>query len=373
MAVNRAVPPTIRSQQELIERGVSFPAPPLAATALPISADGVTYEMAQQLTWLDADHFVVGRWDGSMSIFKFVESAVSGPLISESVTSPAFQGVRMLARLPRRSFASSNDEDSIALWYAGDDGWPDLRPGGTYGYDPALGVATGARAVQAGTSTLVVGHTSGHLSIWAHDPIRRRLRFLRAVDVRNPDPVNPWGLHDVHSIAVVSDSPAKARVLAGSEDGYVSIVEVPSGHVLSQAVFNPQAQRGINSVSVAGDSLLVANCSVGPDDYNLWYYTIDPATWQIALRGKANLIVDTHRPQAFNFATVWGAYSGGPCWFASTEEGALWMGTAAPASGIDIIGYQEVTSPLGSTLGYAPDPGRLVMVAYDLYEYTTGA
>ncbi|MFI6495786.1 hypothetical protein [Nonomuraea typhae] len=364
---NRAVPPVVRSAQELIDRGIPFPEPPRAATALPITSSGTTYEMAQQLAWLDRDHFVVGRWDGSMSVFRFTDSAVSGPLINEAVASPAFQGVRMLAALPGQSFASSNDDRSIALWVAGKKGWADLRSTGTFDYDPALGVATGARATPHG---LVVGHTTGHLSLWKHTPWDRRLRFVRAVDVRNPSPVNPWGLHDVHSIAAATGTSSLSRVVAGSEDGYVSIVEVPSGRILSQTVFNPQAQRGINSLSVSGDGLLVANCSVGPQDHNLWYYSIDPGTWQITLAGKADLIVDTARPQAFNFAVTWGAYAGGPCWFASTEEGALWMGTAG--AGLDVIGYQAVTSPLGSALGYATAPGRLVMVAYDLYEYTTG-
>ncbi|WP_157549385.1 WD40 repeat domain-containing protein [Nonomuraea candida] len=368
MAADRGVPAVVRSRQELIERGVAFPAPARAATALPITSNGTTYEMAQQLTWLDQEHFVVGRWDGSMSVFRFTDSSVTGPVISEAVTSPAFQGVRMLAALPGRAFASSNDDRSIALWAAGPGGWPDLRAAGTHGYDPALGVATGA--IGTGQS-LVVGHTTGHVSIWKYAQQERRLRFLRAVDVRNPSPVNPWGLHDIHAIRVVSESSGRSCVVAGSEDGYLSVVEVPSGAILSQTVFNPQAQRGINSLSVSGDKLLVANCSVGPQDHNLWYYSIDPGTWQITLLDQANLIVDTQRPQAFNFATTWGAYSGGPCWFASTEEGALWMGTAG--AGLSTLGYQAVTSPLGSTLGYASGPGRLVMVAYDLYEYTTGA
>ncbi|MFI6294904.1 hypothetical protein ACIBEJ_25165 [Nonomuraea sp. NPDC050790] len=368
MATDRDVPAVVRSRRELIGRGVEFPAPGRAEAALPITSNGTTYEMAQQLTWLDREHFVVGRWDGSMSVFRFTDTSVAGPLINEAVASPAFQGVRMLGALPGLAFASSNDDRSIALWVAGKGGWSDLRAAGTYGYDPALGVATGAIGTQ---QNLVVGHTTGHLSIWKYTRHERRLRFVRAVDVRNPQPVNPWGLHDIHSIGVVSDSAGKARVVAGSEDGYLSVVEAPSGVILSQTVFNSQAQRGINSLSVAGNKLLVANCSVGPQDHNLWYYAIDTGTWQITLLDKANLIVDTQRPQAFNFATTWGAYAGGPCWFASTEEGALWMGTASAT--LDTIGYQAVTSPLGSTLGYASGPGRLVMVAYDLYEYSTGA
>lgn len=363
-------PPVVRSREELAQRGMRFPRRPVPATALPITPNGTTYEMTQTLAWLDSEHFAVGRWDGSMTIFRFTTSNLTGPLISEAVNSPAFQGVRMLTPLGRRAIVTSNDDGSIALWVSPSGRWSDLRLAKTYAYDASLGVATGGQGVLAGSpNSLVVGHSTGHLSVWTYHPGRQRLSFLRSVDIRNPTPVNPWGLHDVYSVETVTDSNGIARVVTGSEDGYVSVVEIPSGKIMSQTVFNPQAQRGINHLSVRGDALLVANCSVGPDDHNLWYYSIDRTSWRITLRDKANLIVDGQRPQAFNFSTIWGAYSGGPCWFASTEEGALWMGTAGAT--LDIIGYREVTSPLGSALGWNDTPGRLVMVAYDLYEFTT--
>ncbi|MEU7042522.1 WD40 repeat domain-containing protein [Streptomyces varsoviensis] len=369
----RAVPPVVRSHRELAARGLPLPPRPTPAAALPITSSGATYEMAQRLAWLDDDQFAVGRWDGSMSVFRFTESAVTGPRINVAVNSPAFQGVQMLAPLPGRAIASSNDDRSIALWHSPRGDWSDLCPAGTFPYDPALGVATSGQGVRAGSpGTLVVGHSSGHVSLWDYDPARRRLRFARSVDVRNPHPVNPWGLHDVQATEVLSDAGGTAYVVTGSEDGYVCVLQVPSGRIMSQTVFNPAAQRGINSLSVRGDALLVANCSVGPQDHNLWYFTVSQQTWQPVLRARANLLVDPQRPQAFNFSTTWGAYADGPCWFASTEEGALWMGTATPAA-LNVIGYQEVTSPLGSALGYRGGPGRLAMVAYDLYEFTTGA
>jgi len=81
--------------------------------------------------------------------------------------------------------------------------------------------------------------------------------------------------------------------------------------------------------------------------------------------------VDTSRAQVFNFDTIWGAYSGGPCWFASTEEGTLWMGTAD--STLHVIGYEILTVPVGSALAYQGGPGRLVMVESDLFQFITGA
>jgi hypothetical protein len=160
--------------------------------------------------------------------------------------------------------------------------------------------------------------------------------------------------------------------VAGSDDGYVSIVAVPSGRILSQTVFNPAAQRGINSVSVTGNKLLVTNCSVGANDYNTWYFKIDMTTYALTLIDKTNLIIDTSLVQAFNFDAIWGNYSSGPCWFASTEEGVLWMGTADTS--LNVIGYQNLSDrAFGAALAFTGGPGRLAVVIDDLNQFVTGS
>jgi hypothetical protein len=137
-------------------------------------------------------------------------------------------------------------------------------------------------------------------------------------------------------------------------------------------VFNPAAQRGINSVSARGDKILVANCSVGSADKNLWYFSVDFSSWALTLLDSMNLIIDTSRVQAFNFDTIWGQYSGGDCWFAGTEEGALWMGTAD--TGLHLIGQQDLfDGAIGAALDYTTGPGRLVTVIHNLDQFTTGA
>jgi hypothetical protein len=365
------VPPVVRSRRELEARGVRFPQAALAPTALPITQNGTTFEMAQVATWLDSDQFAVGRWDGSMSVFHFQTAPFVGPTIDEAVNDPSTQGVQMITRLSGNALVTSNDGGSILLWTSASGSWDDLALRATCSFDPALGWATSGLFVSAGGGTLVVGHWNGWISIWRYDASLRQLTFLRSVDLRNSNPVNPWDLHAIYDLGTIVDGSQKAFVATGSDDGFVCIVQVPSGRVMSQTVFNPAAQRGINAISVRDDRLLVANCSVGPDDSNLWYFSIDRQHWTISLLDKANLKIDAARPQAFCFDTAFGAYSGGPCWFASTEEGALWMGTAD--SQLHLLGYQEVTSPLGAALAYNSGPGRLAFVAYDLYQFTTGA
>ncbi|MCC6555150.1 MAG: hypothetical protein IT372_19470 [Polyangiaceae bacterium] len=365
-------PPVLRSRRELMARGVSFLSRGAAApTALPITADGATYSMAQEIAWIDGNHFAVGRWDGSLSVFEYNPSSFGGPLINAAVSNPSMEGVQMVQWLARRVFATSNDEGSMLVWRSRDGSWRDLRRAATLAYDPALGVANSADSLRVGTKLyLVAGHANGYVTIWSKQPTGVDFDLVATADVRSPNPTNPWGLHNVRGVAVFHCTDQAGYVVTGSEDGNLCVVRVPDGAILSTTVYNPQAQRGINSVSTLGQDLLVANCSVGPDDKNLWYYRIDLDDWSITVRDSENLKVNPDAPQVFNFCTIWARYTQGICFFASTEEGALWMGTVANDQSLSIIGYQEVTSPLGSALAFNAR-GRLALVSYDLYEFIT--
>ncbi|HTZ44632.1 MAG TPA: hypothetical protein VMB79_12290 [Jatrophihabitans sp.] len=354
---NARTPKVLRSRQAL---GLSAP-----AASLPITQHGTTYEMAQETRWLDAQHFAVGRWDGSMSVFQFETAPYVGPVIARATSDPASQGVEMLTKLAGGAIVTSNDYSSLALWHAPGGDWSRLDLRATCSYDSSLGYATAGAALASGTGTsLVVGHSNGYLSIWNYAAASRTLSFVRSVDVRNPSPTNPWDDHTIEDVV-----PAGGTVVAaGSEDGYVTFYDVSSATVLSQTVFNPAAQRGINALAMTGARLLVANCAVGPDDHNLWYYAVDRSSWTMTLLDKANLVIDTSLPQVFNFDLAWGRNAGAPCWFASTEEGALWMGSPAGHS-VNPVGYQQLTGPLGSALAYRD--GQLVMVSYDLYQFST--
>src|SRR5689334_3296197 len=71
------IPPVLRSRQALLE---GTQAKELAT--LPLTQLGTTYNLAQEVRWLDTAHFAVGRWDGTMSIFNFETAPFVGPLIT---------------------------------------------------------------------------------------------------------------------------------------------------------------------------------------------------------------------------------------------------------------------------------------------------
>jgi len=368
---SKSVPPVIRSRQYLAAQGLSFvPAGGVAPSTLPITADGTTYTMAQETAWLDQKHFAVGRWDGSLSIFAFNGSPTAGPVISKAVNIPAFEGVQMITWLAPGIFASSNDESTIIVWSSPSGSWTDLQAAATLQYEPSLGVAnSGDSIVLANRLYLAVGHANGFISFWSGNSDGTGLEFYRAVDVRNPKPTNPWGLHNIRGISTMFSIGSTAYLVSGSEDGYISILRLPDGVIMSQTVYNLAAQRGINSVAVFGQNLLIANCSVGSNDKNLWYYWIDASNFSVTLKDNANLRVNPSAPQVFNFCTIWGVFNSQVGFFASTEEGALWVGTV-DNQGLSVIGYQNVFGSLGSALAFN-FTGNLVVINYNLYEFTT--
>jgi len=341
----------------------------VSAQALPLQTLGSTFTMAQEASWLDADHFAVGRWDGSLSIFNFNDSPTGGPRIAMAVNSPAEEGVQMITPVPgTSSFFSSNDDRSIALWYSGAPGWAKVSPVTTLGYDPAYGVANSGAVVQVdGRSWLVVGHANGCVTVWsAAGPVS--WSFVTVADVRSAHPVNPWGLANVRAVGVLPAAAGFGFVLTGSEDGNLTVVRIPDGRIMSAAAYNPSATRGINSLAVCGDSVLVANCAVGPSDCNLWAFRVDPQSWGISNTAKANLVVDPAQPQVFNFDVVWAARDDGQMtFFCSTEEGALWMGEMTADGGLEIQGHEIITAKLGSAL--CRQDARLAVVGYDLRQF----
>jgi len=365
------LPPVLKSRRQLEQQGTNLlPAGAQPPVPLPITADGTTYLMAQEAAWLDATHFAVGRWDGSLSIFTFTPSASSGPTITMAVSSPATEGIQMIVWLAPGTFATSNDEGSLIVWRSASGDWNDLVALTTLDYDPSLGVANSADSFTVDSQLyLVVGHANGFLSIWQGAPDGSSLTQAKTVDVRAAQPVNPWGLHNVRGVSAIFAPNGAGCVVSGSEDGNLCVVSVPQGQILSTTVYNPAAQRGINSIAVLGSLLLVANCSVGQNDYNLWLYRIDPSSWTITFCDHASLKVNQSAPQVFNFCSIWGLYRDGLCFFSSTEEGALWMGSISGQK-LNVMGYQEVSSALGAALAFNIG-GQLIMVNYNLYEFVT--
>lgn len=371
MGNSSAVPMVVRSRRHLeAQLGITPP-------KLPISSLGATYTMAQVAAWIDSERYAVGRWDGSMSIFDFSDGADGRPKITIAVSTPSTEGVQMIEWLAPKLVATSNHEGSLLLWSTARGDWEDMEVVGTLTYPTALGVANSAACFAAeGQICLAVGHAGGFVTIWTGSSPSSFARVGEAVDLTTTTPTNPFGLQNIRGLALLGDpseegSPVR-RVVTGSENGQICVVEVPTGKVLSRTVYNSGAQRGINAVSVTGNHVAVANCAVGPADHNFWYFVVDPATQQPTLLCKLNLTVDSSRSQVFNFDVAWCLYddggSGRAGVLASTEEGYLWLASLQDDGTMAIVGNQKITSPLGCALALNTH-GQLAVSAYDLYNF----
>jgi hypothetical protein len=370
LRANRPVPTVIRSARDLAVDTSSAAAALLSPVQLPITAEGVTFDMAQAAAWVDYEHFAVGRWDGSLTVFRFSDPRERGPLIAVAASTPSAEGVQMIAWVAPRVFATSNDDGTVAVWRP-NEVWDRLELVNQLHYDPVWGSAVSGDAfAHEGGVCLAVGHSNGFVSFWCGDAAGTGLTLASVSDVRSDQPANPWGLQHVRGIAVLERDGAPTRVVTGSENGDVCVLRVPDGQLLARHRYNQAARRGINAVAVSGDDVLVANCAVGPDDQNLWLLRADPQTSALTACDSVNLRLDPAAPQVFNFCVIWAEDAVGRCFFASTEEGALWMGRAETGGPISLVGHQRVTAPLGAALAYAGN-GNLAFVAYDLYEFNT--
>jgi WD40 repeat protein len=334
---------------------------------LPIQKLGTTYVMAQTSCWLDEDNFIVGRWDGSLSIFDKTTSVYNGAKITVANSVPADEGVQMVAYVSANKFISSNDKDSMVVWTSTDPDWQDVSITQTLQYEASFGIANCACILEIdGNLLLISGHESGYILIWKGTLEGENFELFSSVDLTSENPTNPWNLQNIRAIQTYGDQ----YVVTGSENGLICVVEIPSGDIISQIVYNPDAERGINSISLFEESLIVGNCSVGTADKNFWLYTLNTKTMTFEYCDSTNLIIDTSRDQVFNFCVTWGFYNSNLYWYSATEEAALWMGTVTDDLKIQ-VDYHDIVAvaDLGATL--AATRTDLSYVAYNVNSFNT--
>ncbi len=355
----RSAIPVLRSLDE-VTGGVS--------ATLPISQNHDVYTMAQVACWLDESHFIVGRWDGTATIFDTSPTLPNAPTLDVALSPPSHGGVQMLSSAGDGWLWSSNDAKSLAIWSTPTGDWSDLELAGQAIYSPQYGVANcGIYCPTAAGPWLVTGHESGYLLIWdCTSAVAPKVKNV--ADLRNQKPTNPWELQNIRGVQLWDIAVGTAFVVTGSENGDICIVSVPAGRVLSQTCYHVGAQRGINTVSVYDDWLLVGNCAVGSRDKNLWAYRIASDGSSVTNTDSTNLIVDTSLPQVFNFSISNGLLSTGSwSWFTATEEGALWMGSLDPQGKISVTGYEEVSAKIGAATAYCDN--ELVVAAFNVHSF----
>jgi hypothetical protein len=118
----------------------------------------------------------------------------------------------------------------------------------------------------------------------------------------------------------------------------------------------------------SGDYLLLANCSVGREDKNLWLYRLDK-TKGIELLYAIDLKDDLTRPQAFNFDADLIASASGLRFFASTEEGLLWAGVVQ-ASKLVPTRTAFVASDGGALIDLPADGSAVLAAARQLFLFS---
>lgn len=339
---------------------------PLLAVQEPtiIPTPSTTYNLAQVVEWINDDVFAVGRWDGTISVFREPVSINEyGPVIIQAFTTPGRKGVEMLQKIGKAFVVSSNSSRSMAVWRIHDNmlTLEDILP-----YDPKLGTVNASTDLLIdGKLCFVAGHANGYVSHWAYDG--EEFKLIKVVDVRtSSSPANPFNLYNIRGVVPYK----KDLVILASEDGDISIYKVSTGEVLVRKRYNHVAKRGINSISYESGYLLVGNCSVGAEDKNLWLYKISEQS--IDLADSINLIKDVSMDQVFDFDVELLKRHDNMYFYASTGEGLIWFGEVANEHLIP-LDNAKVSAEGGAALDIDPDKNNIAAIsnAIQLYPCTT--
>ncbi len=323
---------------------------------------GSTALFAQVMDWFGSKHFAVGRWDGTVSLFRTQETGEFGPVLTQAFGVPSGHGVEMLTAFNASTLVTSDGADAVTVWrrpatVAGDAG-QGFMLAERISFDKNLGSAnSGTTADINGIRYLATGHENGWVVLWQVDG-DGHFRVTKTIDVRSPNhPANPWGISNVRGLAIWQQS----VLVTGSEDGDLVGISLPDGAEIFRKRYNASAQRGINSISITGQWLLVANCSVGPTDKNVWLF--DLSTGKPVLSDAENLALDTFRSQTFNFDADLFPGRDGTSFVSSTEEGLIWKGDIEDGQ-LVITGIGKSSPEGGSVIDVSPDGDFLAAATY---------
>ncbi len=341
----------------------SLAAPGLAAEPTELKPLFTEFARAQMVDWIDSETFVVGRWDGSLSIFRVPHTGEWTPVLLQTRATAAGAGVELAAALDEETILFSNSENELGLWMrSGSRGFGDPL---VVAYDTAYGIANSVTTLRyQGDDLVVTGHSNGFAVVWKRSG--QSLTFLRVVDLKSGEPIqSPYPLKNIRGLAAWKDD----FVLSGSEDGDIVAFSVVTGSELFRQRYSPDAQRGINSISELDGQLLVANCSVGTADKNLWLYTVSDTG--LTLESSVNLVRDTSRPQVFDFDGDLFEADGRLRFVASTEEGLMWRGSVN-AGMLEVDAVATIAESGGATLDVNVAIDRVVAGAHDVMLFEAG-
>ncbi|MBL8625629.1 MAG: hypothetical protein JNK64_30235 [Myxococcales bacterium] len=324
----------------------------------PVEVSAFAFVLASDVVWLDNERFVVGRLDGTVSVFRL---GSEGVVVEATGVVPSRNGVETVIRTSETTFVTSNDHGSLAFWC--------LRDGelvvAVYSYAPelALGRAHSGAVVEG---RLVAGHANGYISTW--NVTEAGLEFERQVSVRSFSPVDrpgdTWPGDDYVVNAVVSVG--GDLVVTAAEDGDLVLVRVSTGDEVHRMRYNPSAHFGLNGLAADGDLFVATNCPADASEANLYSYRV--VKDRIERLSSVRLFRDTSQPHDnggdFAAAAAIASSGGKRIVFATTEKGTLWSGTLDDSGAMSLpftLPLDEGPMGPGGPVAVSPD-GRHVAV-----------
>lgn len=320
----------------------------------------VEYTRAQTVCWIDCNTFAVGRWDGSLAVFHTPYPGENNPKMLQIRVSSDSSGIEMVSAVNNDTIIFSEGAMGIGIWSKKQGGVFDNYKRSTF--DVGIGVANCATSIKnETTTTILTGHANGFVVVWEWR--ENNLILLRTIDLRSSNPIpSPYPLKNIRGLVYWKNG----VVISASEDGDIVGFKPQDGSIVFRQRYNPSAQRGINSISLVGDRLLLTNCSVGPTDNNVWLYEVTMAGLKIV--DSLNLKRNHDLSQVFAFNAELYSKSNELHFFASTQEGLLWSGSVA-ANKLVIDGAGDMDPGGAASLSLNTCNDFLATAAHQIYLY----
>lgn len=186
------------------------------------------YTLAQEILVLNSNTFAIGRWDGTITIYR-----KDNLLIEQVLITPQKGGVTMLTSLNNGQFVSSNGSSSIALWNEKNNNF-ELKK--CYLFDECFGSAnSGVLYSCDNINYLITGHSEGYLLTWMVQ--ENELNLLSTLNIKSDHPIDrdsPYQLWNICSVLVWKND----LVITASEDGDLCLIHPILSRIIHRQRYN---------------------------------------------------------------------------------------------------------------------------------------
>lgn len=138
---------------------------------------------------------------------------------------------------------------------------------------------------------VLLGHYSGYLSLWKIE--KERLLLKNILDLKRPNLAFGYLSDAIYAIDIYNVN----KAVVGTDSGWLFVISLASEEILAEKPYSYWSSRGINSISIKNNLIVVGTCQNSTKDQNVFIFKlVDNSPFQIS-----TAVINAFNPGDNNF------------------------------------------------------------------------